>query len=433
MQTKIDKFYKVLRIISITIFLVGLIWSLMHKIGLCASDSNISSANSLPLPVGAGWGNVFTDEEIGYIVNCAQQDLISCNDSGYVSIGAIIISEYSQDGSFHVRCYQGPGFEVSSPSTFLSTGSYLSWSFQNQNNYGGARELDFNSDGSFYSASWISNPGGITVNSFSFLSSLPDNSLGVVKGRSYTGYPIYISHDIIFNDVVYFSNNSSNGGFDSPGWSESFEEWINGDYNPIDTTPPSTDTTPAWLQKILNALGKLNNTEGAGFNLISGKIDSFFGGISDKIDDFKDFIEDKLSNNPLITFYNTIYDLGVSGGSFSLGTLINNLCFCSPETAKSIFDSSETGQAINSFMSCGRNIANAFTASPSQHVYWTFNFQNSVLSNAGTVTIDFDWYDSIRTPVITVFSVFFFLGFVFLIIRKIPGIISGSSSNSDDK
>lgn len=386
---KQNKLYKVLRIVFLTLAIISMVFALCRKVGLCASGGSVPSVSSLPLPVGAGWGNNFSLSEYEYILQIAEQDRINCNDSGYTFIGAIVISEVSSDGSFRLRCYQGPGFSVSSPSNFLtSNGSNLSWYYVNANNYGGCRELVFNSDGTFNNGWWRSSGAYITVNSNTFLSSLPDNSLGVLYGHPYTGYPIYINSDIVYDGVTYFSNapQHSQGGTLSD-YSDQVQEFIDSDINGVDVDPPSDPSSSSnWFQKVLNALKTINNSIGGGFSLISNGISGIYGYFTEPFD--QSAFESSFYSIPFVSDLRSLTGLVSSSGLFDWSSV-----------------------------------------SPASRVAFTFDFGGAVLPHH-EYEINFDWYTgNVKTIILSVVTTFLVIGLLATIINQIPSIIHGHSGD----
>jgi len=91
-MAKTDKLYKVLRIVLVTLAIMGVVFGLMKKVGLCAASSD-SVITSLPFPVGPGYGNNYTSSELNTIISVIEDDMESANDPDYSSIGIIIPGE----------------------------------------------------------------------------------------------------------------------------------------------------------------------------------------------------------------------------------------------------------------------------------------------------------------------------------------------------
>jgi len=265
----------------------------------------------------------------------------------------------------------------------------------------------------------------------SWLSESPTGSNYLTSGLLF-GYPLYVFEDIYINGTLFFSDNplTASDGHSKGGNIADYSEDITPVSDPSDTS--AIGGSGGWLSKILQGLNKINSSIGRGFSNIVDNLKDFFNPIFGGIETQLDSIIGGFSQFQVIV--SDFYNMGVTNGEFSISTLLHNFVFCSPTRLNTIWNASQTGQAINSLKGCLTSVVNCYSATPSEHVYWRFDFSNTTLfSNVGVITINFDWYNSIRTPVITLFSVFFILGFLFLWIRKIPGIISGASSNSDDK
>lgn len=417
----IDKLRKVLIIIFTTLSIIALVFSLAKKVGLCASDSSGGSSliRQLPFQVGAGYGNTFTSEELSRIVEVCEEDRIYASDSGYIQIDYICLIENGSD-TINVRCFQnnaGNGFSryTGSSTTFPLSGKFR-FAWGSPSGYGGCRVVSISKSSLTRINGYWASSGSTYLDCDDLTVLAPDGSFVQSQNTNVYGMPIYISSDLIYDAVTYFSNTPQHSqGGTLTDYSDQVQDFIDSDISQVDDTPPAdSSSTPSWLQKILSGLTKINNTIGGGFSWVKN-------GLND------------VSGSKLFSFFGAFHDLGDNGSGFSIPTFLGNLLFTSPTNLQNIFDASETGQAINDMKSVVRSIHNCYTATPSEHVYWTFDFSNTILENAGVITIDFDWYNSIRTPVITLFSVFFILGFIFLWLRKLPGIISGASSNSDDK
>ena len=256
-MNKQNKLYKILRIIFLTLAIISMVFALCKKVGLCASSGS-NTISSIPFPVGAGFGNTFSQEQIISIVSQAQQDCINQHDNGYPSISYICMYELSSNGSFKVNCYYDDpslstigGFNLSSGSSFNNYAFQFSW--HNSNGYLGTRRLSFDSDCVLQSGSWYSS-GVLNVGASSWVVSSPTGGYMLPTDTYLYGYPIYIANDLSYDNVVFFSNYSGSGsGFDGFGFSEGFNDWVDDNLNPVDVIPPSDQTsTPSWLGKILD-------------------------------------------------------------------------------------------------------------------------------------------------------------------------------------
>lgn len=384
---KQNKLYKVLRIVFLTLAIISMVFGLCKKMGHCASGGSVPSVSSLPLPVGSGWGNLFTQSEIDTIVNLCIQDMETINDRDLWQIGAIVLSEKDDSSQkYRFNIYAAPGFSVSSPSDFwTSSGSKFTWS--NGNNYGGCRQLILNYDFTIDSFWWMSS-GGMTINSSSFLSELPNNSLGFLYGHSYTGYPIYINSDVVFDGVTYFTNapQHSQGGT-LTDYSEQVQDFIDSDINGVDVDPPSDpSSSPNWFQKILNGLKTINNSIGGGFSWISNGISGIYGYFTEPFN--QSAFESSFNSIPLVSDLRSLTGLVSSSGLFDWSSV-----------------------------------------APASRVAFTFDFGGAVLPHH-EYEINFDWYTgNVKTIILSVVTTFLVIGLLATIINQIPSIIQGHSGD----
>ena len=108
-----NKFYKVLRIIFLTLAIVSMVFGLCKKVGLCASDVGSGSGSSdeyLVLtnyfPIGAGCGNNFSFSELDTVV--ANIKSVIPYDSDFPSCDLICVYESSpSNNTISFVCFSG--------------------------------------------------------------------------------------------------------------------------------------------------------------------------------------------------------------------------------------------------------------------------------------------------------------------------------------
>ena len=191
----LDKTRKVISILLMSAMLIGLVFNAMKIVGHCEA----ASRSELPIYVGAGWGNSFSQSEYDQIVSSIQSYVASLNDRDYPYVNTILLWDYDSQGIFYFRVFADTTFEVQHPSLFFTQGSTLSlishiasssWSGYGQVQYnsstGVVSNYTYNSQTSvFYSSAFINN-GSM--------------SSGVLSAPSV----FYITDSLSYVDTTYF-------------------------------------------------------------------------------------------------------------------------------------------------------------------------------------------------------------------------------------
>lgn len=388
-MNKQNKVYKLLRIVFLTLAIISMVFGLCKKVGLCASSEN-STISSLPFPVGAGYGNNFTAAELTQILQVIEQDRVNSNDSDYLTIGIVIPGEIDSTYTRFRVFSQSDCITITDPEDAFTTGSIVSYKW-GSSNYAGCREVILNtSDLSYYEGYWVTSYQP-SFNTSTWLSELPNGNYSLSSGLL-NGYPLYIFQDIYAGNTLFFSENPLNSG---SGHSKGGiiaemtenDEITSEELSQVDISAPADPSSNfGWFQKILNAIGKVNNSIQSGVLTISGYIQGFKNYISEPFD--QEAFEDEFYSIPFVNDFT------------SLGDLIDD---------SGVFDWSDV--------------------TPAQRVAFTFDFGGSVLPHTSN-EINFDWYTgTVKTTILALMSTFLVLGLLVTIINQIPNIISGKSGD----
>lgn len=378
-----------------------MVFGLCKKVGLCASDSN-TVVNSLPFPIGAGYGNTFTQEQIDSIVSQAQADCVSQGDSGYPSVTYICIYEVNSNGSFYVNCYYDDptlttngGFACTGGSSFEDLA--LQFAFHNSNGYLGTRRLYFDSNFQRQSGSWV-RPGIINVQTNTWVVSSPNGGYMLPTNTTLYGYPIYSVRDLVYDDIVFFSNDLPEPDFGGHSRGGTITDYT---FDDTDESVP-TDTSAVsgsggWLSKILGGINKLNQSIGNGFTNIVDNLQSFFnpvfGGFEEQLNWFSEPFDE-------VAFQASFNQIPIISDFNNLSTLVSN---------------------------CG--LFNWSDVTPVQRVVFTFDFGGSVLPHTNC-EINFDWYTgTVKTLILSLISTFLVIGLAATLINQLPSIIGGKSGD----
>lgn len=432
----IDKTRKVVSIVLMCLMIGSIVFNAFNIVGHCASDSDIV-INSLPFPIGAGFGNTFTQDQIDSIVSQAQADCVSQGDSGYPSVTYICIYEVNSNGSFYVNCYYDDP-TLSTNGGFACTGGTsfedlaLQFAFHNSNGYLGTRRLYFDSNFQKQSGSWV-RPGIINVQTNTWVVSSPTGGYMLPTNTTLYGYPIYSVRDLSYDDVVYFSNDLPALDFGGHSKGGNITDYT---FDQTDEAAPTDPSAVAgsggWLSKILGVLNKLNKTVGDGFTNLVDNLQSFFnpifGAFEQQIDNFKTAIESKLD------------DIIVALGG-DLDTTDTSLS----DTFITSFQGSKIYGVVTTFNQGKGLVSDLFNAVPSpQTLRFEFDLPTMNLSGGHSqggsssptavkpygnkLVMDFGWYENVRSIVVPFIIAWLYVGMLVWLLRAIPGFISGSPS-----
>ena len=397
----LDKTRKIIYIITGTLTIISLVFMLMHKVGLCAQVSPPSYTSDFPLPYGPssniGYGSFpLTDEIIQGCISAAFDSSVgSYFSNGY----SVTVYEIESNNAYITLSINGGDTIVDARSSFPELVSGCGVAFARY----GVAEVRYTVSSGSYDVRYTGSSSSQKWCDFgNHLSALPTGGIALETGTFISGYPVAFSegYNLIFDSVLVFGNPSS--GYPLGGGSGEITTLPN--LEDLTGSPSSGDTNDTLFSILKGWLSTINGNIKKGFTNIYDNISSFLQPYLERFKAITDIIE-----NP------------------------EDFLFCSQERQQELLQGSQVYQDVQSLQGIGQNIFGILGATASEHVYWTFDFSDTVLDSCGVVQINFDWYDSIRNYVVPLFMAFFYVGMLLLIIRKIPGIISGASSNSDDK
>lgn len=262
------------------------------------------------------------------------------------------------------------------------------------------------------------------------------NYLGIINpNTNITGFnselPFYLPHDIYSGDFLVFKSTDLGGsspinpiGHSKGGVLANYQDSFDlledsSDVPKVDTSSPAdSSSVPAWLGKILNGLGVIGNSIQSGvltigdyIGTLGENIGEFFNSVGEKIDAIKDSID---------SFFAWVTEPPNNE------TILSNI---QPYL--------ESNTMIQGFISSKNAIQGVYSditgvnAKTSSQMKWTIPFNLPGLSNNFTATIDFGWYENIRSIVQPILIMIISVSFILSLIRSIPGILHGNSPEGD--
>lgn len=439
MDTGINRIRKVVAIIGGTLAIILMVFALCKKVGICAEAVPVTK---LPFPIGAGYFNTLTEEEITDIVAVCEQDRISLNSTSYPEITYILLRENGTN-TIEVYCYYDDrqanyrGFirEDGTNTDFPLTGSFgFSWNPAPTNNR--ARRIVINkSNLSLNLATW-QNYAAVSLSANTLTKEVNGQYVSVTN-QNVISTPIYINQDLVYNGTTYFTNkipSQHNKGGVIADIIEN-DEIAEEELPQIDITPP-TDTTnnSAWYQKILSAIG------GIGQRIQSNTITT------------GNYLEQILTGQR--SFYTDI--LAVIGqGIPSVIEKLDDILGVTREIAEANdpgqlqedwingYNESDvkalvtTGQGYKATLSnIGARNTGALTFGSWRlqyigndlHLIGNYNMPEIFGGGTHQQDISFSWYNDIRTWFVNIFKVLLFVGFAWYLFTQIPAWISGTAS-----
>ena len=240
------------------------------------------------IPVGPGYGNNFSQQEIDSI--CSAADSVTPFDNDIPFADTYIIVEYDQSLNRLLLaglCTRGNGIYTTRgtwPDTFSVT-----W-YSTNNSYVGHSYVYVDLDD--YSASWYRWTNTYFDSSvFNWFTQFPNNKYYLEKGVIYSSYPLKCP-DTSYNGDVIFKNVDSSGGVsdDNQDIIDNIED--TSDLPQVDDSAPNDPTNiPSWLQKILTGLKTFNkNLLGVGKTIIN-KLSGIGNRLKDIFDKLKEFFD----------------------------------------------------------------------------------------------------------------------------------------------
>ena len=308
-----DKLYKVLRIIFLALAIFSLVFTLAHKVGLCASDgSGVLYPFQVPLPVNGslGSGGYLDSSIVDTIVEKINAgDYPGYNyaaNAGFNDIDVLLFNGLNSSGnylSFYVYkdCYIS---SFSFPSDFTTSSTLCT--FSSTANYYLYIEYQLSTGSISYVTS---RTGNISIPFYKVgdrdcyvIQSPSDNTYRIDNSKEIRNYPVYLRDgSLSYNDSVVFSTGGSGGGDIEDGSGITDIKDIIDSYDPdlpqIDDSDPSDPSTPGgWLKKILTGIKNLGIyiiSSGAG---IINTLRSIASSLLDAINRIYNFLSDTILN-----------------------------------------------------------------------------------------------------------------------------------------
>lgn len=305
-----DKLYKVLRIIFLALAIFSLVFTLAHKVGLCASGGGSTSyypfESDRPLAVSGDVGSSVLSDTI---INTILTDLENGNYDGYKynehgfgvdEINLMLFREFNSSGNYVCLYAFNDGYidSFTWPADYNTSSNFCN--FKSRANYYLYIEYDFDTSSITYITSrngncWLTfQPLG---NGRCWIESTPSNSYAIKTNFDITDYPVYLRDgSLSYNGVVRFQNLTPSGGGSS---SEGLDDVIdmidqiedNSDVPQIDDTDPADISNPiGFLRKILTGIKKLGTYIISGFSSMINAIKNAAAAIVQAIVDFYDFV-----------------------------------------------------------------------------------------------------------------------------------------------
>lgn len=425
---KIDHIRKVVYIIVGILTIISLVFTLYKKIGH-ASDSSTDSF----LPIECDSKNFKSDNGKSYSDFITDlNSIVSNSNTGFPGFNTIpsnlIFRCHDDNGVIYYTAIYSLGYlyfrnpnnnysNLNFTNAVLQLSSGYSVNIFNNNYYSRTSVTTFRYvDGVLTRQSSNTQSGGINLT----LSQM-QNELFFCSSDEilyYNTQNVFFVSDDISNNVPIINGHSKGGVL--ANYQSSFDLLEDSsDVPKVDTSVPSdSSSVPAWLGKILNGLGVIGNSIQSGvltigdyIGTLGESIGEFFNSVGEKIDAIKDSID---------SFFAWVTEPPNNE------TILSNI---QPYL--------ESNSMIQGFLSSKNAIQGVYsditgvTAKTSSQMKWTIPFNLPGLSNNFTATIDFGWYENIRSIVQPVLIMIISVSFILSLIRSIPGILHGNSPEGD--
>lgn len=411
-----DSIYKSLRIILISIVIIGCVFNAYNMIGHCASsESSDSYSTDLPFYVGSGWGNNFTASQIFTIVTTCDDAITQNNMYNWTfpDIDAILL--YDWDNTYYnFVCLSGEGLFSSDKSTFEP--SYCRFA-SNVDGYTTQIKVTLlKSDLSFSSIGYSST---MDFSNSAWFSSSPSGGYVFNKSVDCALYPVYITDDIVYNNIVYFTQApTSTPEYD---WNtigsmiSNISEIEDSNLPQVDINPPSdTSSIPSWLQKILNALKTINLSIQAVGVTIANNFKNLLDSLKGFLQPYLDSILEKFDS--IIDYLSEFFAFPSAQEVFNI--LSTSQVYIFVNTVKGYFSQ------LSQFLGVGLTVPQALSFS------FNTGANNGYFSNI-SLTLDFSWYENVRSIVLPVILTFLYCGMALHFYRALPGLIGGVQPFND--
>lgn len=441
-------FKKLLVCIVATFGITAMVFSCCKKIGLCASSGS-TVYSDFPLPISSDYGGFsYSQEDYDSIFSTLESK----------GITPILLYGYEVGGYWNLKAVF----------TYGSNADVSSYSISKNNN--GTLGYGFSTAWVRYDGFTTTVGGGYdgasTVNYSNWFTTSPSGSSVLPENTFLFGYPLALNSQL--DGKVYFSDGSL--AFEVPSSSPIISGHTKGgvlsnyidsddllenssDLPKVDTSAPSNSSSiPDWLQKILNALGRVNQsiqggvlTIGDYIGSMTEKIGEWFQNTIDSIEGFFGRVEDKLDD--IIDSIQDLFD----------GTTVSQ--------AQSVWEQEFNNSVFKDFVDLKSTIeTDILTPIKNANAPSTLSFTIPLISvnvprlvNSGghvstvtnnvylfgqSVTLDFSWYSrsisggvfngsSIRDYLVPIIATFLYVGMVVHLLFKIPSFLNGSSGFSN--
>ena len=392
---------------AFTFFIPLVVLCGLRLTGLCASSGGQSYVTTFPLPYGGDSGFGYGDYPLTSSIAAGALDF-ALSEYNY-QFNLVTIYEVASDNSyidFIVYVNEGSNFHllnVSDYPNFDSSGMLI----RNLDSYGSVL-VRYNGAYSLLQEYSYRQYYDVSINNW--LSSLPTGGFYLPQGTELYNYPVYYSGGTISGsegDIFEVSTGSGDiviGGHTIGGSGSG--QFIHSSESPSTITGFDFDINLTVDDTEINS--RLDTIDDS-INGLGDKIDTsngFLGGIYQGLTNFFS-VPTTDTVTSLISSYPVIYDtLGTYAVTKSTINDLFDFTSISPKTASTVdFDYNFTWKVYD----------------PNT---------GSFINKSTPVHIVFSWYESIRTPVTLVLTVFLVLGFVVYIFRQIPNLINGVSGGA---
>ena len=431
------KIYKILAILSMTLFLITGLFTLMKKVGLCASGGSSGDVLGFypleyPLPIGSRFGSAIeiSDTDI--------QNILAGSRNNFNS--AIVVDEVSTNNNYITVQI----FDFSGRSGMVVQNTNID-NFSCYYNVLGTTKLTYYFDtGVITNVQTYGSGNSPVCNVFSFYQSLPNNEKYLPYDTNFYMYPIWANGgSLSFNGVTYFENYSSSpsgtghsrGGFISDYYEADSE--VASDLPQVDTNIPAGSSNTDILGMILNGIGRVNRSIQGGFSALGGwlgefidRAGEFFSNVHDDIILVKDYLGGKLD------------DIKQGLSDLKDGTTKEEIAntWAYEFEHSDLYGFVEIKDYISTnYFSVLSNINAPQTLSFDVDLY-PIGIPNLSTGNTDSVYLfgrfvhlDFGWYiaqnyggRSIRDIIVPIVAVFLYIGMVYGLFFKLPSLIRGA-------
>lgn len=244
------------------------------------------------------------------------------------------------------------------------------------------------------------------------------------------------------NSDDFFKTNIGSGG--SAGDSGSGDSG-NGSSGSTDNSEYQSGVI-GWFQRLFDSIVNLGSSIGGFFDDLWNNLSSAFWAVIYTIEDVYYFLSDNLGNffttlgSTIGGFFTNLWN-NLSSAFSSLTSAIGGFftdfwnkisAFFTPDTAKmseqfnSLYDKFGFVQIISTIVD---DIGELFTSTPEPptiKIDLSLNESNINLGSGKHTVIDLSWYGRYKPTVDIFFSMFLWIGFIWLLYRRLPDIISGA-------